>query len=173
MSNIHEIIKSRRSVRQYTSDPVPEKALKMLFEAMRWAPSAGNAQPVRIHVVRNQGLRADIAAAALHQNFIAEAPLAFVIAVDLPEAHRAYGDRGIQLYCLQDAAAATQNLLLAASAQGLGTCWVGAFDERAVAGILSLPREQRPVAIVSIGKPAEIVSPPMRKSLEEIVFEHP
>jgi nitroreductase len=172
MKNIIEIVKGRRSVRQFAPDPVSERDLDSLLEAMRWAPSAGNAQPVRIHVVRNSDLRKKIAAAALNQGYIAQAPLALVVAVDLSEARRAYGSRGVELYCLQDAAACVQNLLLAAYAQDLGTCWIGAFDERKVAGLLGLPEGQRPVAIVPVGKPAETPPPPRRKPIKEIVVEH-
>jgi nitroreductase len=165
------LIKSRRSVRRFDAGagPVPDEVVDELLEAMRWAPSAGNAQPWRAHVVRDGELRRRLAAAALGQSFVAEAPVAIVVAVELREARDAYGARGEELYCLQDAAAAIQNLLLAAHARGLGSCWIGAFRERSVAEALGLPGTQRPVAIVPLGPPAEAPTPPARRPLEELV----
>jgi len=80
-----------------------------------------------------------------------------------------YEERGYHLYCLQDTAAATTLLLLAASAYGLGGCWVGAFDEGMVRRILSLPFNLRPVAMVPLGYPAESPSPPPRRPLPEVL----
>ncbi len=79
-----------------------------------------------------------------------------------------YGRRGRELYCLQDTAAAVQNVLLAAHEMGLGTCWVGAFDDEAVARALGLKRGERPVALIPIGVPAEKGSS-SRRPLEEVV----
>lgn len=165
------LIKSRRSVRQFDAgaEPVSDEVVDELLEAMRWAPSAGNAQPWRAHVVRDEATRRRLATAALGQSFVAEAPVAIVVAVELREARSAYGPRGEELYGIQDSAAAIQNLLLAAHARGLGTCWVGAFRERSVAEALALPASQRPVAIVPVGRPAEAPSPPPRRPVEDLV----
>ena len=74
----------------------------------------------------------------------------------------------MDLYCLQDVAAAVQNLLLLAHADGLGACWVGAFRERDVARVLTLPRHLRPVALVAVGVPAESPAPPQRRPPAEV-----
>jgi len=79
-----------------------------------------------------------------------------------------YGPRGRELYCLQDTAAAAQNILLAATDRGLGSCWVGAFDERAIARVLEVPRIWRPVALIALGRPAEAEPPRTRRTLSEI-----
>lgn len=165
------LIRSRRSVRRFDADAgaVPDEVVDELLEAMRWAPSAGNAQPWRAYVVRDEATRRRLAAAALGQAFVAEAPVTIVVAVELREARSAYGARGEELYCVQDSAAAIQNLLLAAHARGLGTCWVGAFRERSVAEALGLPAAERPVAIVPVGRPAEAPDPPSRRPLEALV----
>lgn len=170
MKDMLEVIQSRRAVRRYAPDPVSDEQLEPLLEAMRWAPSAGNAQPWRVKVVRDAETKGKLAGAALGQRFVAEAPVALVIAVHLDEAHRAYGQRGVDLYCLQDTGTAVQNLMLAAHAAGLGTCWVGAFRESEVAAALGLPRHLRPVAIIPLGVPAEAPAAPRRKPLSELVM---
>lgn len=147
---------SRRfSCRRFRREPVSEEALAYLLEAARWAPSAGNLQPWRFLVVRQAALRAALAAAAAGQRFVAEAPLLVVVCAVPAESARGYGERGASLYCLQDTAAAVENLLLAATELGLGSCWVGAFDERRVASVLGLEEGVRPVALVAVGSPAE------------------
>lgn len=172
MSDLLELIRSRRSVRRFTSDTVADEVIEELLEAMRWAPSAGNAQPYRIHVVRDEAIKSRLAAAALGQRFIAEAPVVIVVAVERFEAQRAYRSRGEELYSVQDSAAAIQNLLLLAHSKGLGACWVGAFGEQPVAAALELPGEQRPIALVPVGVPAETPKPPRRRSLRELVAWH-
>jgi nitroreductase len=169
MENLVEIIKGRRSIRRFKPDVIPEEDLVRILEAATWAPSAGNAQPWRFIVVRGPELKRKLVAAALGQGFIAEAPVVIVVCADLERARRAYGDRGVGLYCIQDTAAATQNLLLAAHAKGLGACWVGAFSEDEVRGALSLPQELRPVAIVPLGHPDQEPRPRPRRPLDEVV----
>ena len=119
------MIKKRCSVRRYQATPVPEEAIGQLLEAARWAPSAGNLQPWFFYVVRSQGVKECLAAAALEQRFIAQAPVVIVVCAEPERSARVYGERGRRLYCYQDTAAAVQNILLAATAMGLGTCWVG------------------------------------------------
>jgi nitroreductase len=163
-----EAIKQRRSIRQFQRKVLPPGVLDTLIEALRWAPSAGNLQSRRFYFVFNEGLKAQLARAALDQDFIAQAPLAVVACADHRIAGR-YRERGVRLYCLMDVAASLQNLLLATRAQGLGACWVGAFDEDEVRALLKLPPHLRPVAIVPIGFPAEHPEPPPRVPKEEAV----
>jgi nitroreductase len=165
---VFEAIKGRRSVRQFKRKPLPTQTFDILVDALRWAPSAGNLQSRRFYFVLNESLKAQLARAALDQDFIAQAPLAVVACADHRIAWR-YGDRGVQLYSLMDVAASLQNLLLTAQAEGLGSCWVGAFDEENVRRLMELSADLRPVAIVPIGFPAESVEPPPRVSREEAV----
>ncbi len=146
------LFQSRFSCRVFGPEPVPLATVERLLEAARWAPSAGNVQATRFVVVTRLEARQKLAEAAFGQRFIADAPVVFVVCA-LPEVvGRQYGDRGRELYCIQDAAAATENLLLAATVHGLGSCWIGAFHERAVAKALSLERDWRPVALVPVGR---------------------
>jgi nitroreductase len=171
VEDLLSLLRSRRSVRRFSPDPLPLAAEERLATALVWAPSAGNAQPWHFVRVGDEQTRRQLAQAALGQRFIAEAPLVVVACVDLERAHQAYGERGVSLYCLQDVAAALQNLLLTAHALGLGACWVGAFHEQDVTRALALPHHLRPVALVPVGVPAETPSPPVRRPVAEVTSE--
>lgn len=166
--DILDIITQRRSIRQFKKKPLSPQVLDTMMDALRWAPSAGNLQSRKFYFIVNENLKRVLARAALDQDFIADAPLAVVACADHRIARR-YGERGIRLYCLMDVAASVQNLLLAAQALGLGSCWVGAFHEDDVRNLLDLPGHLRPVAIVPIGYSAEDADPPPRVSREEAV----
>lgn len=159
----------RFSCRTYRSDSVPDEVIDEVLEAARWAPNAGNLQPWRYVVVHNSELRLALAGAAYGQSFLAQAPIVIVVCAVPGESAKTYGERGRSLYCIQDTAAAIQNMLLAATSRGLGSCWVGAFDELRVARILDLEEGWRPVALISIGYPAESGGRRSRRPLSEIV----
>lgn len=165
--DVFEAIRARRSIRRFQPDPVSRAQIERLMEAARWAPSAGNLQPWVFVVVTSPEVRAELAAAAYGQEFVAAAPLVVGVAAALA-ATAPYGDRGRQLYCLQDTAAAVQNILLAAYEMGLGTCWVGAFDDAAVARALGLGADERPVALIPVGYPAR-PGRSGRRELSEVV----
>ena len=164
-----ELFTRRFSCRSFTPEPVPAEALDALLEAARWAPSAGNLQPWRFLVVHAEAIRRQLAAAARDQAFVAEAPVTIVVCAVADESAPRYGARGRTLYCLQDTAAAVENLLLAATAHGLGSCWVGAFDEQAVCRALALDPAWRPVAMVPLGRPAEPPTERRRRPVDEVV----
>ncbi len=166
---VFQAIKERRSVRRFKPVVIPKEDLMKILEAAIWAPSAGNCQPWEFIVVTDETTKRAIAAAALGQMWISTAPVVIVVCANIPRSAWRYGTRGETLYCIQDTAAAIQNMLLAAYALGYGTCWVGAFDEESVRRILEIPREVRPVAIIPIGVPDEKPRPPPRRPLEEVV----
>ncbi|RMF85590.1 MAG: nitroreductase family protein [Nitrospirae bacterium] len=163
------LFRKRYSCRRFLPDPIPRATVERLLDAARWAPTAGGLEPWRFVVVTDPGVRSALARAAHGQRFLAQAPVVVCVVAVPAESAATYGRRGAELYCLQDTAAATQNLLLAAAAEGLGTCWVGAFDEAAVARLLSLPAGWRPVALVPVGRPDEGPGPRRRRPLETIV----
>jgi nitroreductase len=167
--DVLDVIRERRSIRSFKSDPLPENALNQILEAARWAPSAGNVQPWEFFVVRSEEQKKGLAKAALGQMFLAEAPVVIVVCAVPSRSARRYRERGEKLYCIQDTAAATQNILLSATAIGLGTCWIGAFDEEGVRRVLGLGLDMKPVALIPVGYPAEKPSPPRRRATEEIV----
>jgi len=160
-------IRSRRSVRRFTNQAVPESLYAPLVEALLWAPSAGNLQSRRFVFVTQPLLRRQLAAAA-EQEWLAGAPLIVVGCADA-EIRDKYRSRGVELYAPQDVALALGTLMLVAHAHGLGSCWVGSFNEAAVARHLGLPRNLRPVALVPLGFPAESPPAPARRPIEALV----
>ncbi|MDR1692979.1 MAG: nitroreductase family protein [Oscillospiraceae bacterium] len=171
MSDFLELAVARRSIRGFTGKDVPQEDLLKLLKAARSAPSGGNCQPWRFYVIRDKTVQAEIArASGGNAPFLLTAPVLIVVCADTARSESRYGKRGETLYCIQDTAAAIQNILLCAKDLGLGTCWCGAFDEDAVSKVLDLPKSLRPVAVIPVGVPAN--EPPVsadRRPLEEIV----
>jgi nitroreductase len=150
-----QVIENRYSVRDFEPDvDVPPEVVDRVLQAAVRAPSAGNRQPWHFYVVRDPGVQKDLASAAYGQEFVAQAPVVFVVCADPEQSAERYRQRGRELYCLQDTANAAEHILLAAVASGFGGCWVGAFDERRAARALDLPHHRRPIAILPIGRPA-------------------
>ena len=166
---IPDIIRERRSVRAFTDQEVSNEEAETLVEAACLAPSAGNLQPWEFVVVWDHGVKNRLAGAAHGQSFVSEAPVVFVVCAVPGRSASGYGSRGRGLYCLQDTAAAVQNLLLTATANGLGSCWIGAFDEGRAAEAVGAPTGVRPVAIVPVGYPAEMPPPRPRRRLSEVI----
>ena len=167
--DVLEVIKERRSIRSFKEQDVKKEDIEMLIEAARWAPSAGNTQPWEFVIVRRPDLKKELAEAALSQGFVEDAPIVIVVCANENRSFQSYGIRGKTLYCIQDTAAALQNIHLVAHSLGLGTCWIGAFNEEEAAKILKVPNGVRPVAIVPIGYPAESPAPRNRWSINQIV----
>jgi nitroreductase len=167
--DVLEAVKGRRSIRAFKNQDVPAEIVEKLIDAARWAPSAGNVQPWEFIIVRKSGIKRKLAEAALNQTFIEESPVVIVVCADENRSSQGYGVRGKALYCIQDTAAATQNIHLAAYSLGLGTCWVGAFREERARKILEIPQGTRPVGIIPIGYPAETPPRPNRRPLNQIV----
>lgn len=149
--DVLEAIKNRHSTRSFLEKTPSEDTVRVLLEAAIRAPSAGNIQPWHFYVVRNHTVRRALSEAALGQRHVSGAPVVIVVCTHPEQSKSRYGKRGARLYCLQDAAAAAENLILAATGMGLGACWVGAFDERRVADCLSMPSGRRPVALIAVG----------------------
>jgi nitroreductase len=167
--DVFEAIYGRCSVRDFKSrQNIPSEIVEKLLKAACESPSAGNIQPWRFWVVRDEMLKSQLAQAAHGQSFIAEASVVIVVCADLDASAQRYGVRGRGLYAIQDTAAATQSLLLAAYAEGLGACWVGAFEESMVGQILKLSDAVRPVVIVPVGYPASSSCKPARKDYREV-----
>ena len=154
--DIYKAIYGRRSVRHYdSSKDVSQVIIEKLLKAAVQAPSAGNIQPWRFWVIRDKNLKEAMAEAAGNQIFVAQASAVVVVCADLKASSWGYSKRGVDLYSIQDTAAAIQNLMLAAHAEGLGTCWVGAFSEEKAKRYLKLPEHIRPMAIIPLGYPSQ------------------
>ena len=167
--DVFEAIKGRRSIRAFTEEDVSDEMVLKMIEAATLAPSAGNIQPWEFVVVRDFERKRKLAVAALRQMFIVEASVVLVVCANENMSGLGYGWRGVNLYCIQDTAAAIENLLLAVYALGYGACWVGAFNEDEVREVVKTPKGIRPVAIIPIGRPSEKPSGRRRRSLEEVI----
>jgi nitroreductase len=166
--NLMNALSGRRSIRSYKGEPVSKDLILDLIKAAETAPSAGNLRARKYVVVTNTQMRKALAVAAYGQSQVETAPLLVVICADVLRSSKRYGDRG-SLYSIQDAAAATMCLLLVAYDLGLGACWNGAFDDQIVRDALNLTKDVLPVAILSIGWPAESPRAPPARDLDEVV----
>lgn len=170
-----EAIKTRRSIRRYKTTPIDDKAIELVLEAVRWAPSWDNTQCWRFIVVRNNNIKAELANTVAHDNpatnAIRNAPVAIVVCAKLGKSGYDHGepatDKGDWWYMF-DVALATQNLMLAAHSLGLGTVPVGLFDAKRAADILGLPKGYCVVLMTPLGYPDR--KPRPRKELSEIIF---
>jgi nitroreductase len=164
-----EAIKGRRSIRSFKSDEVTQREVDLLIEAATHAPSAGNIQPWEFTIIKTPEMKKRLVEAAYGQSFIEEASIVIVVCANEDRSSQRYGDRGKTLYCLQDSAAAIQNMLLTAYSLGLGSCWIGAFKEDEVRAVLNVPAGVKPVAMIPIGHPARIASSRQKRTMEQIV----
>jgi nitroreductase len=164
-----QLVSERKSIREYLGSDIPQEGVERILRAAIRAPSAGNRQPWQFLVVRSPALKRELAQAA-GQGFIAQAPVVIVVCTEPGRSAQRYGRRGVELYCLQDTAAAVEHILLGAVALGLGACWVGAFHEGEVARALGLTVGLRPIALIPLGYPARPPGPPSpRRPLDEVV----
>jgi nitroreductase len=166
-----EVIKNRKSIRSFKRQALPQEVINQLIDAAKAAPSAGNAQPWAFVLATQQKTKQVLAQAAFNQKWLEEAAAVFVVCADMKRAEESYGERGRTLYCIQDTAAAVENILLAATALGLGGCWMGAFHEDEVRSIINAPSEMRPVALVPVGYPNESPRARSRRPAGEVVHQ--
>lgn len=160
---------SRRSIRCFVEKEVPDTLVRKLLEAARWAPSAGNLQPWHFYVVKNKEMRERLCdTLQARAKWIHYAPVLIVVTALPKQSAARYHDRGGDLYCIQDTAAAIQNILLCAKDLGLGACWVGAFSEEDCASALGLHKDIRPVAIIPTGYVLEEPEATPRAPIEQI-----
>ena len=166
---LFETIERRRSVRAFKGKPVKKEYLTRILNAAILAPSAGDIQPWEFIVTTDAEVRRDLATAALGQDWMEEAMVIITVCAKEDASALRYGERGSRLYCIQDTAAAAQNILLASTALGYGSCWVGAFDEDEVRRVLKIPKGIRPVAIIPIGIPGETPEARPKKDLKRVL----
>lgn len=163
-----EVVSKRRSVRHFNNKlAVSESNVQALLQAAIAAPTAGNIQPWRFFVVRSADARQRLAE-SLRQPWAAAAPVVIVVGVDPRPCAARYGDRGEYLYAIQDTAAAATSILLAAVDQGLAACWIGAFEDSAVADAVGMTAPIAPVAVIPVGYSAEAAGKPSRRPLSEV-----
>ena len=167
--DVFEAIQKRRSVRSYESKPVPVEKLRKVLEAARLAPSAGNIQPWHFIVVMDSDKRRKMARGCRFGRFLVESPVVIVGCGDQKASPRWYAIET----CI-----AMENLVLAATGEGLGTCWIGLFKEEEIREMLKIPSHLKVVALLALGYPREkldisaklahLIRP--RKKLEKIAY---
>lgn len=175
--DVMEAIKSRRSVRKYTTDPISDSDIETVLDAARWAPSWANTQCARWIVVKDPDTKSRLADILSPRNPATDAvrtvPVVLVACAQTGRAGfkrgEAMTDKGDYWYMF-DVASASQSLMLAAVELGLATVHVGTFDARKAEGILGVPEGIRVVELIPLGHPAEQLEGPGRKELGEIVF---
>ena len=168
--DVFDCIRTRRSVRKYKDKDVPWDSIVEILQAGKYAPFAGNIFNVKFIVVKNEAKRRAIAEASVQQYWMQDAPVHIVVVGEPEKAERYYGTRGVRLYTIQGAAAAIQNMLLTAHSLGLGSCWVGAFDEEEIRRICNLPEHVNVQGIITIGYADENPQAPPKYRIEHVMF---
>jgi nitroreductase len=159
-----DVIRLRRSIRSYRDTPIEDEKLARVLDAARLAPTAANRQPIHLYVVRSEEVRRRLLS-AYSQEWFAGAPVIICVCGRPSRAwSRMYGKN----YADVDATIAMDHLILAATAEGLGTCWIGAFRPERLREVLGIPGDLEPVALTPLGYAASQPSPTPRKPLDEI-----
>jgi nitroreductase len=164
LMDVFEAIERRRSVRSYLPDPIPDGILRKVLEAGRLAPSASNRMPWRFIVVKDPKNRREIGDSGTYGRFISESPVVIV----------GCGDKSSSWHIV-DTSIALQNMVLAATGEGIGTCWIGSFDEGKVKELLKIPDNFSVIALIAMGFPKEkldlqrlMLKTVRKKKIEEI-----
>jgi nitroreductase len=164
-----DVVEKRRSIRSFKDRPVEDEKLQIILEVANSAPSAGNLQCYDIVAVTDEKKRSRLAAACHGQSFVAQAPLCLVFLADCARCAKQYGKRGSTLYAIQDANIAASYAQLAIAALGLGSVWVGSFDEWEVAGAVDAPEGRMPVVVMPVGYAAKEPEPTPRRDVSDLV----
>ncbi len=168
MMDFFDVVKNRRSIRKYRDKPVEDEKLRKILEAVRIAPSARNRQPWEFIVVIDPDVKRRVYEASNDQEFILEAPIV-IAAVGYPADYICTNGNVAHMV---DIGIAGEHLALAATALGLGTCWIAAFYQDKMRNALAVPDNAQIVAIFTLGYPAENPEPKDRKPLDEIVYKN-
>ena len=158
-----DLVKQRSSIRKYKSNSIPDEKIRKVLEAARLAPSWGNKYCSKFLVVKNMETKKKLAEAS-GCTWLSTAPIVIVALAD----PKSSGKRDGKSYYLVDVGISMDHLILAATELGLGTCWVGWFDEKKARKALEVPKNLKIVAMTPIGYPDESPKPKVRKTLEEI-----
>ncbi|TLD41097.1 MAG: Nitroreductase family protein [Candidatus Jettenia ecosi] len=163
--DIYEIMKKRRSIRSYKPEPVEEEKMHRILETVRFAPSAANRQPVFCVVIKDEKIKQQLKMAYQEEWFYTAPVIICVCSVPEKSWKRSDGKN----YADVDATIVMDHLILAATAEGLGTCWIAAFKAPLLKSILNLPAGVEPIAITPLGYPLNTPEPTYRKPLEEMI----
>ncbi len=164
-----DVIRKRQSIRAYKKAVIEPDVITRLLEAIRTAPTAGNLQAYQVYVVESPEKIKALTAASMGQECVRDARAVLVFCADAPRSVSKYGERGRDLYCIQDTTIAATIAHLAATALGLGSVLVGAFNEDAAAKVVGAPRRQRPILMIPLGYPNERPARTDRRPLNDLI----
>ncbi len=168
--DVSDAIRNRRSIRKYLDLPVEWDKVGSVLEAGRLAPSSGNLQTWKFIVVRDMKKRRALADASAQQYWMEQAPVHIVVLGVVNKHQRFFGDRGANLYVIQDCAMAAMQMMLTAHSLGLGSCFVSAINEERVAATVLMRGGERPLGIITLGYAAEQPKMPLRYRLENMAY---
>ena len=177
--DVIEAIHKRRSVRSFTDQPVPDELVWQIIEAGTWAPTSGNMQAWEFVVVKDRDARRKVVdttdagslgrAGVYTQEWMMMAPVIIVVCYDVKRMTARYGQKGRELLTVLDCMGCVQNILLAATHFGLGTCCAVGFNPQALKENLPIPEEITPLLLVLLGHAAQHPPPPHRLPVEDVV----
>jgi nitroreductase len=151
-----EAVRKRKMIREYDGDrQIPNEIISKLIKNAHTAPSAGHTQVQEFIIVKDDLTKKRLRKAAVNQDYVEKAPVLIVVCSNTSRSVGRYGNRGKEFYSITDGAFASMLILLTAVNEGVGACFVGAFDDSKVSEILGLPKDVKPIGIVCIGYPAE------------------
>lgn len=169
--DVLDLIKERRSVRDYKEKLVDKEKLFRILEAGRWSPSSGNVQNWRFIVVTDDGLKMKLSEACLGQYWLTSVPVIIIVASDDSKLRMLFGSRGEKTYSVQNCSVAMMNMMLEAQSIGLNTSWVGAYDEEKILRLLRVENPDVSIrGLIALGYASKIPSPPRRLDLDKLVY---
>jgi nitroreductase len=169
--DVLDLIKKRRSVRDYLDKKVENEKLFKVLEAGRWSPSSGNVQNWRFVVINDSKIKFQISEACLGQYWIASAPIIIAVFSDDSKLRVLFGQRGELSYSIQNCSSAMQNMIIEAESLGLATSWIGAYDDEKIMRILKIDDPDISLrGMLSLGYARKVPNPPVKLELDKLVF---
>jgi nitroreductase len=156
-----EVVRKRKMIREYDlgKQQIPDEIIKKLINNAHRAPSAGHTQVQEFIIVKDISIKKKLRKAAVNQEYVEKAPMLIVVCSNISRSVGRYGSRGKEFYSIIDGAFASMVILLTAVNEGIGACFVGAFQDNKVSEILELPKDVRPIGIICIGYPSSVERP--------------
>ncbi len=154
--DFEDVVRKRKMIREYDLDrQIPNEIISKLIKNAHTAPSAGHTQVQEFIIVKDDLTKKKLRKAAVNQEYVERAPVLIVVCSNTSRSVGRYGNRGREFYSITDGAFASMLILLTVVNEGVGACFVGAFDDTKVSEILGLPKDVKPIGIICVGYPAE------------------
>ena len=169
--DFEDVLKKRKMVRKFRQNkPISDKITSKLIRNAHRAPSAGHTQVQEFIIVKDPSIKKKLRNGAVDQEYVEDAPVLIIVCSNTSRSVGRYGVRGRDFYSIVDGAFASMLILLTAVNEGIGACFVGAFDDIKVSKILEIPKQVRPIGILCVGYPDEEPERIERISLSKLVY---